>query len=297
MRGIGYGAALVSLAVLASGPLLSAQAQRHVFIGLTAPDGTPVSDLSAGDVTVSEDGVNCKIVQLERANWPTKLQVLVDNGKPNTDPINSLRAGLKGLFQLMPDGVEMSLYTTAGVPHPIVKPTTDKEKLIDGIGLIVPDGGTGMFFDALSEAAGRIERDKTLNFPVIVMVGSDLGEVNVSNEEFQELQRFILTHAVTVHIIVTIGERGAGTGDKGQAGIGLALTELGQGRYESITATTRLATLLPELGTRIAQSVGRQSHQYRVTYDRPANPKERPRIATSVRREGRLTVSADGRLP
>jgi hypothetical protein len=86
MRRIGYGAVLVSLAVLANAPLLSAQAKRHVFIGLTAPNGTPVSDLSAGEVTVSEDGVDCKVVQLEPANWPTKLQVLVDNSKPNTDP-------------------------------------------------------------------------------------------------------------------------------------------------------------------------------------------------------------------
>jgi hypothetical protein len=297
MRGIRYNAALLSLALLISGPRLAAQAQRHVFISLTAPNGTPVSDLSASDVTVSEDGIGCKIVQLEPANWPTKLQVLVDNGKPNTDPVNSLRTGLKGLFQLMPAGVEMSLYATAGVPHPIVKPTTDKEKLTEGVGLIMSDGGGGVFFDALSEAADRIEQDKTLNFPVIVMVASDVGEVNVSNEDFQKLQRFILAHAVTVHIIVTIGEPGAGTGDRAQAGIGLALTKLGQGRYESITATTRLATLLPELGTTIAQNVARQSHQYRVTYERPANPTERPRIAASVRRDGRLTVSADGRLP
>jgi hypothetical protein len=293
MRGIGFGAALVSTAMLAGGPLLSAQAQRHVFIGLTAPNGTPVTDLSAGDVTVSEDGVDCKIVQLERANWQTTLQVLVDNGKPNTAPINSLRAGLKGLFQLMPEGVEMSLYTTAGSPRPIVKRTTDKEKLIDGVALIVPDSGSSVFFDVLSEAVGRIEQDKTLNFPVIVMVGSDVGEVNVSNEDFQKLQRIILTHAVTVHIIVTIG----GPGDKTQADLGLAVTKVGQGRYESISATTRLATLLPELGTSIAQSVARQSHQYRVTYERPPNPKERPRIAASVRREGSLTVSMDGRLP
>jgi hypothetical protein len=293
MRGIGFGAALVSTAVLAGGPLLSAQSQRHVFIGLTAPDGTPVTDLSAGDVTVSEDGVDCKIVQLERVNWPTTLQVLVDNGKPNTAPINSLRDGLKGLFQLMPEGVEMSLYTTAGSPRPIVKRTTDKEKLIDGVALIVPDGGSSVFFDVLSEAAGRIEQDKTLNFPVIVMVGSDVGEVNVSNEDFQKLQRIILTHAVTVHIIVTIG----GAGDKTQADLGLAVTKVGQGRYESISATTRLATLLPELGTSIAQSVARQSHQYRVTYERPPNPNERPRIAASVRRGGSLTVSLDGRLP
>ena len=59
----------------------------------------------------------------------------------------------------------MSLYTTAGTPRAIVKPTTDKQKLLNGIGLIAADNGAGMFFDALVEAADRINKDKTPGLP------------------------------------------------------------------------------------------------------------------------------------
>ena len=277
---------------------LSAQKQQQVFINLAAPNGTPVTDLQASEVSITEDGVDCKIAKLEFVNWPIALQVLVDNGPRNTNPINPLRDGLKGLFELMPDGVEMSLYTTAGRPRPIVKPTTEKQKMMDGISLIAPDGGAGMFLDALVEAAGRIDKDKTPNFPVIVMVGSDFGKVSASDRDYQKLQDIIRTRAVTVHIIVMVGGAAEGaTGGAAQTELGLAVTKLSGGRSENIATTTRLATLLPELGKTIAESDARQRRQYRVTYERPANPKPQPRIGATIRREGAFTLSLDGHRP
>ena len=277
-------------------PRIAAQKQQQIFVSVTAPDGTPVTDLQASEVTVTEDGVACKIVKLEPISWPTKLQVLVDNGKANTNPINPLRDGLKALFEQMPDGVEMSMYVISGAPRPIVKPTTDKQKLIGGIGLIAPDTNVGTFFDALSEAAGRIDKDKMPSFPVIVMVGSDLGRISAADRDFEKLQETILKRAVTVHVILMAGGGGA-SGGGAQTEIGLAVTKLSGGRYENITTTTRLATLLPELGKKIADSQARQSHQFRVTYERAANAKEQPRLGAAVRREGTAMISLDGHLP
>ena len=277
-------------------PHLAAQKQQQIFVSLVAPNGTAVTDLQASDVSVTEDGVDCKIVKLEPINWPTKLQVLVDNGKANTNPINPLRDGLKALFEQMPDGVEMSLYATAGTPRPLVKPVIDRQKLIDGIGLIAPDSGVGMFFDALSEAAGRIDKDKASNFPVILMVASDLGRISAPDRDFQKLQDTILKRAVTVHVVM-MGGGGGTSGGGAQTEIGLAVTKLSGGRYENITTTNRLATLLPEFGKTIAESHARQSHQFRVTYERPAGAKDQPRIGAGIRREGTPMLSLDGHLP
>jgi hypothetical protein len=291
--------AAVTLAVVSAAPRVSAQKQQQLFISLTAPDGTPVDTLQVSDVGVTEDGVECKIVKLEPINWPTRLQVLVDNGRANTNPINSLRDGLKALFELMPDGMEMSLYVTAGTVRPVVKTTADKQKLIDGINLIAPDNGAGMFFDALSEAADRIEKEKTPSFPVILMVGSDFGKVRALDQEYQKLQATVINHGVTAHIIVMVGGTGTGGTTGGpQTEIGVLVSKLGGGRYESITTTTRLATLLPEIGKRIAESQKRQSHEYRITYERPANAKsQQPAIGASVRRAGNVELSLHGNLP
>ncbi len=115
---------------------LSAQKQQQIFISLTGTDGKPVEGLQAADVGITEDDVNCKIIKVESIDWPTKLQLLVDNGRANTNPINPLRDGLKALIDLMPEGTEISLYTTAGTPRNVIKPTTDKQKLLAGLGLV-----------------------------------------------------------------------------------------------------------------------------------------------------------------
>jgi hypothetical protein len=55
--------------------------------------------------------------------------------------------------------------------------------------------------------------------------------------------------------------------------------------------------LLPEIGRMLAERHQRQANQYRVTYRRPPGSKEQARVGATVRRDGTLTVSADGRLP
>jgi len=220
----------------------------------------------------------------------------VDNGQVVTNPATSLRDGLNGLFEAIPAGVEMSMYLTTAAPRPIVKPTVDKQKLVDGIGLIGSDSGVGSFAEAMFEAVKRVDQDKTPSFPIILMIGSNLGGTTISDRDFLRLQEIVQRRAITVHVIVVSGARGV-TGGVVQTEMGLALTKLSDGRYEGLEASTRLATLLPEMGRKIAENHARQSHQFRVTYERPANPKERPRIGASVRGDLKVTLSLDGRFP
>ena len=115
----------VILAGMALTTAVSAQKQGTLFLSINSPDGKRVEGLTPQEVTITEDGAACKTVKVEAVDWPTRLQILVDNGRSNTNPINPLRDGLKEFFALIPDGVEMSMYATAGSPRPIVKPTTD----------------------------------------------------------------------------------------------------------------------------------------------------------------------------
>ena len=280
-------------------PRLAAQKEGQVFIKIVGPDGKPVEDLKAGEITVTEDGKDCKTVKVEPIDWPIKLQILIDNGKLNTNPINPLRDGLTALFDLIPAGVEVSLFTTAPQPRPIGKATADKQQLLKAIGLITPDTGTGAFFDALSEAATRTDKDKMPHFPVILMVGSDLGRIEARDRDYQKLQENIIKHGMTVHIIVS--SAGAGSGASGgalQTEIGLGLTKLSGGRYENIATTNRLATLLPEFGKRIAESQSKQSHQFRVTYERPtATAQPGTQIGAAIARPGAVTLTIDGHMP
>ena len=67
------------------------------------------------------------------------------------------------------------------------------------------------------------------------------------------------------------------------------------GRYENFNGTTRLATLLPDIGKQIAQSVALQSHQYRISYERAGKPNEKgAAIAATLKREGSVHLSLHG---
>ena len=271
-------------------PLL-AQKQGQIFLSLTTPEGKPVDGLTADEVSIVEDGVAVKTVKVEPIAWPTKLQVLVDNSRGNTDPINPLQNGLKEFFALIPDGVEMSMYAIAGSPRPIVKPTTDRKKLLDGISLITPDSGSGQFFDALLEASERVDKDKTPSHNIIVMIGSDGGTMRTLDRDFQKLQMNVFNHGITTHVLLNLKNQGTGA----QIDLGLNITKFTRGKYESFNGTTRLATVLPEIGKIVAQSVALQSQEYRITYERPAKPKENGgALNAQVRREGVIRLSLHG---
>jgi hypothetical protein len=283
---------------LAEAPL-GAQEQRQLFLSLVGPDGEPIRGVRADEVTVLEDGVAGKTLRVEEVEWPSKITVLVDNGQATTNPINPLRTGLQGFLEAIPEGVEVSLITIAPNPRWVVKPTTERQKLVDGIGLITPDENGGMFFDGLAEAAGRIEKDKSDNFPIIVLIASDYGTFWIRDRDYARLQQRIIDNAVTVHMaLVSSGTQGVNNVQGyQQTEVGITVTRLSGGRYESLASATRLATLLPEWGALVAKSIRRQRHQYRIAYERPAGAKQAPGIAVSVARSGLGMLSIDGHLP
>src|SRR5262249_33729915 len=122
------------------------------------------------------------------------------------------------------------------------------------------------------------------------------GRVTASDRDYQKLQDIIIRRALTIHVTMMNG--GGGTSGGGaQTEIGLNVTKMTSGRYENITTTNRLATLPPERGKKIAEQHARQLHQFRVTYERPANAKAQARIGASVRKDAMPMLSIDGRLP
>jgi hypothetical protein len=291
-RILGYTALTVAV-LLAGAPWAEAQKTQQIFVRATGANGAPISDLRASEVSVTEDGVACKVVKVEPAG-STKVQLLVDNGTVNTSPINGLRDGLQGFFEKLPDGVDVSVYTTAPQSRPIVKNATDKKKLVDSIAIIAPDRGAGLFFESLLDAVDRVDRDKAPGLPVIVVVGSDVGAEEIKNGDTMNIQQKIIKNHIRIDVVLMQGGRNASSRSGLQPEIGMTVTKLSGGRYEFINSTTRLATLLPEVGERIAQSVAGHGNQYRVTYEGASKRSASPQVGVSVAREATVTTSFDG---
>lgn len=261
----------VGVAVCLASAVSQAQQQVQVFGSIVDATGAAPATLEPGDVRVIEGGVELKTVKVEPVTgWPTRLQVLIDNGVGiGGENISHVRNGLKGLIEALPAGVELAVYTTAPQPRNIVKATSDKAAMSKGVDLLSPDSGAGRFIESLNEALQRIEKDKTNHFPVIVTIGTSAGDRNVMDRDVERIQKRILDKPTTVHVaILSLTGRTAGGGAiQGEVGIWAAKTT--RGRFENLASPSRLATLMPEMGAQVAASHQKQATQFRVTVERP----------------------------
>lgn len=299
MRGV-----LVVLAVVTVwswSDVVSAQRQLQFFASFVDAFGEVVTDVLPEEVHILENGAEGRVVRLEPIDWPVRVTVLVDNGVGMADHLLQIRNGVRGLVEALPDGVEVSILSTAPQPRWVVRPSRDREAVLEGVFRLTPDRGSPRFVEALEEATERIAKEEGNFFPVIVVLGSTTAEDSfVARQNIERMLRRLYERAATVHVVMvtTPGQALREVNGAYQTSVGSAVAELTGGRYEALAAVTRVATLLPEIGAQVAASHLRQSRQYRVTFERPAGasgPAGEVRVA--VDSELRVMLSRDGHLP
>ena len=290
----------VAVALCVASGDVRAQQQVQLYASVADVTGKPVTTLEPADLKVLEGGVEAKIVKVEPVSWPVKVQLLVDNGIGlGGQNIQSLKDGIKGLIEALPENLEVTIVTTAPQPRFLVRPTMDKAMMIEGLSRLAPDGGAGRFVESMNEATQRIEKDKTDHFPVIISSATSSGDANVLERDVKRIFERIQKRPTTVHVILLNSTTGSATGGANQTQVGLSVTQATRGRYESIAVPTRLATLLPEIGKQVAASHEKQSHQFKITVERPAGTSGELGQLSAGARSGLVLqgLSTDGRLP
>src|SRR5688572_17513473 len=279
---------------------VQAQKQFQVYAGVVDSTGATPATLDLPDIRVLENGVEAKILKIETIERKVTVQLLVDNGIGlGSENLIHLRNGVRALLEALPEGVEVTLVTTAPQPRTVVRATTDRQALLKGVDLLAPDSGAGRFVESLNEATQRIERDKNETSPVIISAATTSGDTNVMERDIQQLTKRLQTKPTTVHVVVLSGAGGrTASGGGNQTQVGLAVTEMTGGRYEGINSGSRLATLLPELGAQVAKSASQKKRQFRVTAERPAGASGDLTKVSASARSGLaiVSLSMDGRL-
>lgn len=292
--------ALVGIILCVATVGIYAQKQFQVYASVVDGTGAPVAKLEPSDVRVTENGLEAKVVKVEPVDWPTKVQLLVDNGVGlGAANITHLKNGIKGLIEALPQNVEVTIVSTAPQPRFLVRPTADKAAMLKSLDVLAPDSGAGRFVEALNEATQRNERDKSNFFPVIIMAATTAGDRNVLDSDVERLMKRLEARPATVHVILVAGQGQSASGGANQTQVGLAVTKYTRGRFENINAPARLEALLPELGAQVAKSHDTQSHQFRLTVERPAGASGDVEKISMGARSGLTTtsVSFDGRVP
>jgi len=262
----------VLLVLSASVASLDAQQELSLLAVIVDPaTGAAAESVDASAINVTEDGEACTIVRIEPIDRVVKVQLLIDNGSGiGQENIGLLRRGLRGLIEALPPDVETTLVTTAPQPRTVVRPTTDREELLRAADRLAPDSGPGRFVESLSEAAQRAEREQDKAFTVLISAATTSGDLNVRESDVQRLFQRIQGHPVMVHVLLYAGNISrSASGGETQTDVGLAVTEMTQGRYETINTMTRHATLMAELGAEVAEQAAGQTRQFRIVVRRP----------------------------
>ena len=300
-------ATLALAAILAPAALLLAQGDEVAFvISVFDSNGRPVRDLKRDEIVLTENGVAGEVVKVEPFIMPIELTVAVDNGPLSADALAHYRTGLAGLIRALPTDVEVTFITMSPQPLMVVQPTSDRVRLLRGINGFAPQEDSPRFTDTLVEFARRYETElrKTNNIdsvPVLVMVSTTVSEaVSYAAEEITQALRFLERRKAKVHVVMLNVRRSASAGaaldDGRQTMIAIPATKVTKGRYETLANSSRLATLLPEMGTEIAAMHRKQVNQLLVTARRQPGrrgPLQNPQIGLT--RKGMTgSVSLDG---
>ena len=294
---------LVSALLCALTGTVTVRAQQpfRFFASVVDANGAPVSGLTAGDFTVTENGLDGKVLNVEPIDWPVRVTILVDNGLGTSRLLTPVRSGLKGLLKALPDGIEISLMTTAPQPRVIRRPMKDREALLEGVDRIAPDDGAAMFVQALVEEADRFYAEKGNYFPVVIAFGSTGPDGSSARErDAQRMLTRFTQRAGTVHVVMLTSTTKSGRytgGGANQTSVAMAVTEATGGRYDNIAAESRIATVLPEIGEQVARSHALQSRQYRITVQRPPRASGPFSGVVATRAGLNMVFSADGHIP
>ena len=303
--------AAVGVALVAAMGVAVVQAQQALTLYITAVDasGAPVIDLKAEEVVAAEGGQPAKVTSFDKFSLPIKLTIAVDNGRDTSNALSHYRTGLTEMVKLLPEDLQIALYTMSPQPRNIVNFNGSREEVLRGITRFGPDEEPARFTDTLVEFGQRIEKEvrdkKTIDHtPVLLIISTTAPEASSYQiPEIEKAMKVIATNGARVSVAMTTTKTADATAlddlnNGRQALIAIPLVKATRGRYEALATSIRLQTLLPEMGKALADVHRKQTHQYKVVIERPAGATGAlNNFDLRLTRQGlQGSVSGDGRI-
>jgi hypothetical protein len=284
---------LVIAAVLASAALLVADQrgarERSVLVSASGSNDAPVTDLTAADVTVRENGVAREVVRVSPAPPPSHVLLLIDDSQVVQTPLPYLRSAMaafiKRMGELQPIPMQ-GLWTFGERPTRRVEYTSKTAAVAEGAGRVFAINGAGAYFMQSVMDACEDLRKKKAPSPVIVAFVAENGP-EFSNGVHTQVEDALKSAGASLWaVVLQIGgqpmntpelrERAAVLGDVTTASGGMnKLVLSGQGLESAFNTVAALIT-----------------SRYLVTYGRPDAlvPPDRIEVSTT-RKDVRIRAS------
>ena len=298
--------ALVALVLIACGApgtsRVAAAQSQSLFVSVTDADGFPVTDITREEVVVEFDGEPCETLSFEPIDWPVRVTVFVDNGMASGPALDHMREGLRLFVDALPPDVEVAIATIGGRPQFWARHTTDREELMDAIGVIVMDPNEEVtFLDALYEEVERLHEDEADQyFPVIVMVATNgpEGSTRVRILPYTEMIVRLYANKAIVHTrMFTVTSATGVNQDGAQMRWARDIGNMTGGSYQGLSSPDGYRVLLPQLAEDLARKHRLVSNQYRVTYALPDGAFNQWKIKVLSTRAGvKMVTTLDGNV-
>jgi len=254
--------------------------EREMYVSVLDDKGVPVTDLTADQFVVREDGTRREVLRVRHATKPIDIALLIDNSQAVT-PINQdLRLALASFVEQMSKKNSVALITFADRPTIVTDYTTDLARLTRGVQRVFAQEGSGSYLlDAIVEVCRGIKKRQPERAAIVAVLTEG---PEFSNPPYQvALEALRDSGAKFDALVVSIGQAADVLSDGGRnraivldQGTGLA-----GGRRVDLLSGLGLGDGLKRLASEL-------SNQYLVTYSRPESLIPPERIEVSVTRPG-----------
>jgi Ca-activated chloride channel homolog len=256
-----------------------------VFVSVTEETGAPVTDLTAEDFTVKEDGKDREIVRVSTASEPLQVMIIVDDNGTGL-----FRSGLVQFVQSLQGRAEIAVSTVYGQTHRLVDYTPRVDTVVEAIVTLsarpsTPDGG--QLLEGIFQAS-RDQQKRGGTRPVIVAltVGGEEHSTVPAHQVLDQLAQSRTTLYVIQVASSVLRPTVPITQSRQLLGENLNLSEvLGEGPKQTggwrdeIVAATGIVGGLRRLSTELKS-------QYALAYARPPKSRSTERLNVGVKRRG-----------
>jgi len=274
----------LTLAVLLLGQAAPATAPgtevRALTVTLLDEKDQEVTDVSADDVALDENGVSRDITSFKPDRRPLSLAVLVDTSAAvgSAYRLNVVEA-VVGLITRLPDGSRYALWTTGDRPTKVVDHTDDRGAAGAALRRTAPQGGNYML-DAFSEASADLKKLSREGDRTAVVAVSFLGPELSYLDRYRSAEVAEKNAELFLSVLVEAGEAGEADFEM-RTNLSYVMDRLARttgGRYDIILSAMGMDTALRKLSAHLRSG-------YRLAYATVPDLKKR-NLDLSVARLG-----------
>jgi hypothetical protein len=257
--------ALCAAVVAVSLPLsLGAQrATKRIYLEARDAFGAPVLNLTAADLTVTEDGHPREITRVALGRAPMRIALLVDSSTATQPMMTMFKNALNVFIETLPPEHEIAFITSGGQIRVRTQPTTDRSQVKNAIGMLQPEGGANAFLDTMLETDQRFLKTAPTQWPIFVILTTDITNANrePDTNRYNKFMNDFLARGGSAHAVVM-----AGKGFGPVTDMTTNLVENTGGMYNALVVDSGLPDRLRNIAKRLAADHDAMENRYELEF-------------------------------